>query len=143
MATNEEIRDEDTIGIDIIDPVNIEPVEVSEDPKNDSAASGKIPSVKRATGKVVSLLFDIIAGLRGKEFWKLDESEQKSVDKICPEILPKSLTEHAGKIACVVTLLSMILKRIKLERALNEEIDEQINEQVVDNEKTLMGGRNG
>ena len=140
MESTEEIRNEDTIGVDVIDPVGVSDVEIIDSKDGNSGSTeSTIPNAEKATGKVVSLVFDIIAQIRNKDYWKLDTSEEKSVNKICPSILPKFLVNHSGIIGCIVTLLTIILKRIKFER--NDNIEEEPESNSEQPLTGLTGGR--
>ena len=146
MESTEKDQDKDVISIDDIDVVNIDDVEIPEETESSPATLQQVSDTNKPTSKIISVIFDIIAAIKGRDYWKLDEKEEKTVGKICPHILPKEISEHAGKIACFITLINMVVKRLKIDHAINEQLAQQMNEQVneqVDTSKPLMGGRNG
>lgn len=97
------------------------------------------------TGNIISQIFKLIAQARSKDFWKLENNEVASLNKTCPKILPKVITEHAGIIGCVLNLVGIIIKRLKLEA--EETSSSEIptlhdNDEIIEEEfKPLTGGR--
>ena len=89
--------------------------------------------------------FNLISQIRNKTYWQLEKDEVKSLNNTCPKILPQQLIKHSGLIGCVLSLLGMIVKRIKLEQKdSNEELLIEDKLVVKDEEKKeLTGGRSG
>ena len=69
--------------------------------------------------------FDLIGNLTENDFWALNEREQKTVKKLC--VFP-SLDKYLAKFGvygCVLVLIQIIFKRLKLQYAAKEEIEEE------------------
>ena len=116
---DKESVEKDVIDIDILDPVDNDNVVAIKDETRaaENYGTSSIPDVKSLkTGNIIAQLFNIFADLRDKTFWKLNDTEINSLNNTCPKILPKIVQEHSGIIGCVLSLLSIIVKRIKLEQ---------------------------
>lgn len=143
-----EIKEEDVNDIDSLEPIDSSNVVVLTDETErsreytDSSVSG---TDKLKTGNILAQFFNLIAQIREQEFWRLNTSEINSLNKTCPKILPEIISEHAGIIGCALSILGIIVKRIKLEKELIP--DTSSSEIVHDNnestEKTGLTGSRG
>ena len=113
----------DVISIDVIDPVGADDLVTIEEGSRRGTGS-PIPvsdtNVTLKTGNIVAQVFKLIAEIRDREYWNLEDKEIKSLNKTCPKILPKIISEHSGIISCVLSVLGIIVKRLKMESAENE-----------------------
>lgn len=147
-----ETVEKDVVDIDFIDPIGGDDVVILKTGREDSG-EGEYPPIQISndnllgTGNILSQFFNVIAQIREKEFWKLDDPEIKSLNNTCPKILPKVLQENGGIIKCVLSLLGIIIKRLKMERrdaaevaAKEPELDSTIDPS--DEQIGLTGGRN-
>ena len=150
---DKEILEDDAISIDRIDIVgdsDIIGIAESEDtggvPTDDDRKQiSSIESLK--TGNIISQVFNLIAQFKEKDYWELNTTEINSLNKTCPKILPDAIIKHAGIIGCVLSLIGIILKRIKLDRQDKEDEDlpqliTDESEQISEGE-SLVGGRSG
>jgi hypothetical protein len=138
------------VNIDIIDPVGGDDVVVIPDEKprtgttTDSESYDAIPINKSlGTGNLISKVFDFIAQIREKSYWKLDKEEVNSLNNTCPKILPEIIKKHQGVISCILSLMGIIVKRIKLERKDLPEPETPLSpdEKIDPGEDSLTGGR--
>ena len=149
---DEEKSQDAVIGIDRIDPVGgdvpviIEDTTTAGDTGNADSAEPFSESVTLKTGNLLSKVFNLIAQFREKDYWELNTTEINSLNKTCPKILPAQIVKHAGIIGCVLSLIGIILKRIKLERE-DKEVDETpqliTEDEYLKPETGLTGGRSG
>ena len=146
---DKENMEENVIDIDVIDVIDDRhPVIDFKKAKRttESSISAEISSDVLGTGNLLNQFFKIIANIRDKSYWELDNKEIKSLNNTCPKILPPILTENSGLIACILSLLGILIKRLKLERADAEtEIQPEAQAEQIGNEpqKSLTGGRSG
>lgn len=141
--------EENVIDIECIDTfdtddVIIIPDEVERgDPEYSSASVPISDDAPLKTGNILAQLFNLVAQAREKSFWKLDDKEISSLNKTCPKILPQTIIKHAGIIGCALSLLGIIIKRLKLERedSLDPEIVPYNKVPDVEESKSLTGGR--
>ena len=119
---DKETVEENVIDIECIDTIDSSNVIVLTDKTEDSGADSysSIPHDSRLkTGSILAQFFNIIAQVREKEFWQLNTSEINSLNKTCPKILPKIVSDNSGIIGCILSLLGIIVKRLKLEKELS------------------------
>lgn len=146
--TNEK---ENLIDIDFIEPIDNSNIIVLPDTeeKRGNTDGSPIPVSDPntlGTGNIISQIFKIIADIKQKTYWKLDDSEIKSLNNTCPKILPAVLKENAGLVSCVLSLLGIVLKRIKMER--KEQIEHEdlypkdSNDEII-KDASLTGARSG
>lgn len=138
----------DVIGID--DAVAIKDAEGGAYSTNDEISGHG--SIK--TGDILAQVFGLISQMRDRDYWNLNDSEIQKLNKICPKILPSIIQEHSGVISCVLSVIGLFVKRIKMENSevpdipmdveFNEHVREQVGEQVdTEQESTgLTGNRN-
>ena len=147
---DKETVEESLVNIDIIDPVGGDDVVVipDEEPRTgktgDSESYNAIPVNKSlGTGNLISKVFDFIAQIREKTYWKLNKEEVDSLNNTCPKILPEIIRKHQGVISCVLSLMGIIIKRIKLEREDLPEPEMPLSpdEKIDQGEDSLTGGR--
>ena len=144
---DKENMEENVIDIDVIDVIDDRhPVIDFKETKRtaESSISAEISSDGLGTGNLLSQFFKVIANIREKTYWELDNKEIKSLNNTCPKILPPVLTENSGLISCILSLLGIIIKRLKLERA-DAQIEIQTETEQIGDEpqKSLTGGRSG
>ena len=141
--------EEVVIDIDRIDIVDADNVVVLKD-KTEGTRSDRDPEIpddsRLRTGNIIAQFFNLIAQMREKEFWQLNTSEINSLNKTCPKILPKVVSEHSGIIGCILSLLGIFIKRIKLEKELSEdssscEISVPHNDDEIVEKASLTGAR--
>ena len=127
--------EEDVIDIESIDIIDTDNVVVLTD-KTEGTRETRDSEIsddsRLKTGSIIAQFFNLFAQIREKEFWQLNTSEINSLNKTCPKILPKIVSDHSGIIGCALSLLGIIVKRIKLEKedALNykePELDSSID----------------
>lgn len=146
--TNEK---ENLIDIDFIEPIDNSNIIVLPDTeeRRGNTEGSPIPVSDPntlGTGNIISQIFKIIADIKQKTYWKLDDSEIKSLNNTCPKILPAVLKENAGLVSCVLSLLGIVLKRIKMER--KEQIEHEdlypkdSNDEII-KDASLTGARSG
>lgn len=150
---DKETVEKDVVDIDILDPIGDNSVVVipSDKARNDPDYTGKpvpISDSPLGTGNILKQVFNLIAQIRSKDYWNLDEIEIKSLNKTCPKILPKTVIQHSGLIGCILKILGIVIKRLKLERQdapvnREPEMDSTIDESDEVQNKPLTGGRNG
>jgi hypothetical protein len=149
---DEEKVEKNLVNIDIIDPIGDADVVVIPDEKprtgktGDSGSYNAIPVNKSlGTGNLISKVFDFIAQIREKTYWKLDKEEVDSLNNTCPKILPEIIKKHQGIISCVLSLMGIIIKRIKLEKVDSSSCEKAVpydNDEKIDpDENSLTGGR--
>lgn len=140
-----DVIDIECIDTVINDDIIVIPEEISRD--NSEYSNTAIPvssDTTLKTGNIIGQFFNLISQARNRDYWKLEDKEIQSLNKTCPKILPKVLSEHAGIISCVLGIFGIIIKRLKLER---EEIpDPEIEVTNNESEKpiesnSLTGGR--
>lgn len=144
--------EENVIDIDVIDIIDHNDVNViSEEIERtdpEYLGTGIEVSDNKAlkTGNLIAQFFNLVSQFRNKEYWKLDEKETKSLNKVCPKILPNIISEHSGLVTCILNLLSIIIKRVKMER--KDSFSSEISVPYDNNEKleteelqALTGGR--
>ena len=114
---NEKVED-DVVAIDRIDATGIADVVPIEDSRSGTYdQTPKIPDDSGLrTGNIIGQVFNLIAQVRDRDYWRLNPNEITSLNKTCPKILPKIIAEHHGIISCVLAIVGIIVKRIKLER---------------------------
>lgn len=147
--------------IDRIDVIH-DDVFVTISEKTDSGESYEYDAIQVSTGKglgagnILGQVFNLISQIREKEYWKLNDTEVNSLNNTCPKIIPKFISQNSGIIGCVLSILGIIVKRIKLdhEDTLNHkkpELDSNIDLPVEeinsvksgDQSKSLTGSRGG
>lgn len=149
---DENAVEKDVVNIDILDPVGgndvvIIPEGISrEDPRYAGKPISVSDSNPLGTGNILKQVFNLIAQIRSREYWNLDEKEIKSLNKTCPNILPRTLVKNSGLIGCVLSVLGIIVKRLKLERQdapvnREPEMDDSIDPSNETEQKGLTGGR--
>jgi hypothetical protein len=146
---DEKTVEEDIVDIDLIDPVGRDDVVIipDEEPRTrETAGSGSynaIPVNKSlGTGNLISKVFDFIAQIREKTYWKLNKEEVNSLNNTCPKILPDIIKKHQGVISCVLSLMGIIIKRIKLEREDSPDPEPLSPDEIIEpGEDSLVGGR--
>ena len=119
---DKETVEENVIDIECIDTIDSSNVIVLTDEteanRTDSDNSVSYDS-RLKTGSIIAQFFNIIAQVKEKEFWQLNTAEIDSLNKTCPKILPNIISSNSGIIGCILSLLGIIVKRIKLEKELS------------------------
>lgn len=137
---------EDVIDIDILDPVGDNSVivlkDASEDRENDTPGTGLSVSNTEitGTGTLISKIFDLFAQMRG-DHWKLEDKEIKSLNNTCPKILPAMIVKHSGLITCILSIINMVIKRLKKERDTQPDTTVETSIEEEPEKQGLTGGR--
>ena len=143
---DKESKEENAIDIEFIDPIDSNDIIILTDETERTGETSYDESFsddnRLKTGSILSQFFNVIAQIRDKDFWRLNTSEIKSLNKTCPKILPKVIAENSGIIGCILSLFAIIVKRIKLEKELSEATkDDNIKEEK--KVEGLTGSRGG
>jgi len=149
MDLDKETVEKSTIDIDLLDPIGSDDLITIKDQTEGTYdnTEATISSTTLKTGNIIEKIFQLIAQIKEKSYWNLNKNEVNSLNDTCPKIIPKSISKHAGIITCVLSLISIIAKRIKLEQKEKENIiDSDIypsytNDKIIES-TSLIGSRN-